>query len=242
MKRIRSILTPKKHKIEFFPVNPEAELLGDFPSPAVKSIPGWYKELPQTIEGKPLMVSNREANLSIKMCPPMLDAFSTGYVAKLNADIFVYLDQDGAPLLSWAASEDLARIHGGNISKGWAFPDGDAKYLFKFVGQWGVRTPKNVSLLITHPLNRGDLPFTSVSAVVDTDKYSLMDFSFSIRKGFTGVIPAGTPIAQLIPFTRKNWVSYVSKYTPTSMDQWRKLNKSVMHHYKRFIWVKKTYQ
>jgi hypothetical protein len=60
--------------------------------------------------------------------------------------------------------------------------------------------------LITHPINRYDLPFTSVSGLADYDVYPLPgNVSFHIKEGFEGTIPAGTPIMQIIPIKREDW-------------------------------------
>jgi hypothetical protein len=42
--------------------------------------------------------------------------------------------------------------------------------------------------------------------VVDTDNLlTEINPPFRMKNGWTGVIPAGTPIAQIIPFKRENW-------------------------------------
>ena len=51
------------------------------------------------------------------------------------------------------------------------------------------------------PINRFDLPFLSISGFIDCNYgFSLAgNMPFFIKKGFEGVIPAGTPYMQIIP-------------------------------------------
>jgi hypothetical protein len=49
--------------------------------------------------------------------------------------------------------------------------------------------------------------FTILDGVVDTDKYTApVNFPFVLNDWkFEGLIPAGTPVAQVIPFKRDSW-------------------------------------
>ena len=79
---------------------------------------------------------------------------------------------------------------------------------WKWTVPWSIETPKGFSLLFTHPLNRMELPFVTMSGIVDTDEYECpVNLPFLIREGFMGVIPKGTPIAQVIPIKREKWSS-----------------------------------
>ncbi|HZL31017.1 MAG TPA: hypothetical protein VFC54_08145, partial [Pseudolabrys sp.] len=82
----------------------------------------------------------------------------------------------------------------------------------KFNNFWTIETPPGYSLLFTHPLNRTDLPFTTITGLVDTDKYSESLIAFPARwhdTNFNGVLPKGTPVAQCIPVKREKWVSRI---------------------------------
>ena len=56
------------------------------------------------------------------------------------------------------------------------------------------------------------MPFTIFSGVVDTDTYQVpVAFPFVLKEpNFEGMIPAGTPIAQVIPFKRESWKMEIS--------------------------------
>ena len=60
-------------------------------------------------------------------------------------------------------------------------------------------------------MNRFDLPFYTMSGIVESDIWGLPVFTaFFLQKDFIGVIPKGTPIFQIIPFKRDDWEREVS--------------------------------
>jgi hypothetical protein len=64
---------------------------------------------------------------------------------------------------------------------------------------------------------------------------------FFIKEGFSGVIPKGTPFAQLIPVKRENWLGvYDPAYIPDVFKQGREVNETKAW-YKKKIWEKKHY-
>ena len=78
--------------------------------------------------------------------------------------------------------------------------------MVKFTNFWSVQVPDGWSVLFTHPLNREDLPFRTLSGVVDCDRWhdGLVHFpALWTDPGFEGVLPAGTPVAQAIPMRRE---------------------------------------
>ena len=76
----------------------------------------------------------------------------------------------------------------------------------KWINPWSIKTPKGYSCLFTQPMHRPSV-FTILDGVVDTDKYdSPVNFPFLLNDwDFEGLIPAGTPMAQVIPFKRDSW-------------------------------------
>jgi len=62
--------------------------------------------------------------------------------------------------------------------------------------------------LFTHPVNRTDLPFTTLTGLVDCDNFHDTPLNFPARwhdAGFNGVLPKGTPVAQCLPVKREYW-------------------------------------
>ena len=84
----------------------------------------------------------------------------------------------------------------------------DDTFVIKFNNFWTIESPPGYSLLITHPINRYDLPFTTLTGLIDTDLYKDNFINFPARwrdLSFRGVLPKGTPIAQCIPVKRELW-------------------------------------
>ena len=118
-------------------------------------------------------------------------------------------------------------------------------FLFSWISHWGIETPKNYSCLFTHPLNRTDLPFITTSGIMDTDKWGIWgNQPFSLKTGWEGILPAGTPIIQVIPFKRETWKSEIAKTSEKS--EWGRVenikrNSKFRGYYKSNYWSKKFY-
>ena len=108
--------------------------------------------------------------------------------------------------------------------------------------QWGWKTPRGYSTLVTHPFNRFDLPFTTTTAIIDSDKYwGAGNIPFFLKDGFEGIIPKGTPYVQIIPIKRKKWLSVLN---PAMIDAGRYLGnvtRSNERYYKKHRRVVKEY-
>lgn len=173
-------------------------------------IPEWYKNIPSKVK---LSSKDKKEDLSIKRCIPVLDAFTTGYFLVTTEDYYFEYDE----------SEHVSKVKGGHNVQHKAitmhpitqlgempFSDEFVKYAFKWSNQYLIKTPPGYSIIFTHPLNRSDLPFYTLSGVVDTDSYIMpVLFPFLMKNNFSGKIPAGTPVVQVIPFKRDDWDSGV---------------------------------
>ncbi|MGY4450794.1 hypothetical protein ACVWZR_005454 [Bradyrhizobium sp. i1.3.1] len=85
-----------------------------------------------------------------------------------------------------------------------------------FHNLWTIEAPEGYSLFFTHPVNRFDLPFITLSGLVDCDRYRDSWIHFPAHwhnTGFRGVLPKGTPIAQCIPVKREDWTRQTSAFT-----------------------------
>jgi len=82
----------------------------------------------------------------------------------------------------------------------------------KWINPWSIKTPKGYSVLFTQPMHR-ESPFTILDGIVDTDSYNApVNFPFVLNDwDFEGLIPAGTPMAQVIPFKRDSWQMEIGK-------------------------------
>jgi hypothetical protein len=96
---------------------------------------------------------------------------------------------------------------------------------------------------MTHPLNRFDLPFTTTSGIVDSDKFFAPgNVPFFIKEGFSGIIPEGTPFLQLIPIKRATWKMVENNKGLSDMNtiqgNWVRQKG---FEYKKIMWDRKKY-
>lgn len=210
------------------------------PSPAKKNVAPYWKDMPRFHnEGDEEKFRNGEANrrnvfLSMKHCMPYFDAMVSGYHYLLHTDIVVEKDLQGLPKLKWDSPMEPA---GNRVLKEMPTPHGHYEAHFGWQMYWGFQMPEGWSALITHPINRYDLPFTTVSGLADYDVYPMPgNVSFHIKEGFEGVIPAGTPIMSIIPIKREDW-SHVINEDPTFFEDKLNLSKEKesvpLAHYKK---------
>ena len=218
------------------------------PMPASSLLPDWYKKTKSYADDKKepsLMDVGRESPATIKKCIPVFDAITSGYIIFSTADLFIkQIEENGrlVPHYQWASNNLItfhpivqAELHPLNTSL--AYP--------KWTNSWTIKTPKGYSCFVTTPQHR-DLPFTILSGIVDTDSYNApINFPFVLNDlKFEGLIPAGTPIAQVIPFKRDSWkMSYGSKKEiEKSTKDTQKILIKFFDAYKNTFWFKKDFK
>lgn len=214
----------------------------DVPKSAYKYFPEWFKKSNlYVIEGE----SKSNSQKTFKHCMPFMDSLNLGYIQELWADIEV-IQKDGSPIFYWKES-GVNVIHAktpGSYGE-MVPPVGYHTLMFGFMHNTYLKTPPGYSVLITQPFNRTDLPFYALTGVVDSDVYPLYPGSYPIfiKEGFSGVIPRGTPIFQILPFKRETWESEKNQ---SLLDEGRLTKKiaSVFLEfwYKKNAWVKKSYE
>jgi hypothetical protein len=167
------------------------------PQPASQLLPEWYKNL----DG---MYSEHIQDKTIKKCMPFFDVLAAGYIISTIADVNV-TQRNGLAYYEWPspyfealAFHDPRQAPTHPAANGMPYP--------KWINPWGIQTPKGYSVLIINPPHR-ESPFSILEAIVDTDKMiTPINFPFVLKDAkFEGLIPEGTPMAQIIPFKRENW-------------------------------------
>lgn len=219
------------------------------PYPATKSIPKWWKDATPYVKsfdnpnGNKILMENGVANASFKKCTPMLDALSSGYIIELWTDVLI-TNNNGFPSISWKQSNDVFEMHG--ISSNYVeTPEGYHEQVFKYLNTWIPITPPGYSVIVTSPFGYKNLPFMAVTGIIDSDKSELeMIPPMWVKKNFEGVVEKGTPLLQITPFKRENWESSFSYYEEEEyrMLKDKTFNKTIVNHYIKNIWSKKTYK
>ena len=212
------------------------------PIPASKLLPDWYKNTETYKDGdKRPYLDAHQTRSTIKKCIPVFDSMSIGYFLLLPWDL--YIEHDGIEY-SFSFAHDAstinfhpnfqANLHPDNKPDTFTFP--------KFSNPWAIETPPGYSCMIVPPMHRENI-IQIFPGIVDTDKYNAnVNLPFFITKNeYTGIIKAGTPIAQVIPFKRESWSKTLTSSLKTS--EAAKLVRSVFFEgYKNFIWSKKIYK
>src|SRR5580700_9635723 len=187
---------------------PELDAVLPRPIPAVQGLPDWYKAAP----AKAFNRTMGEETQTVKKCPPFIDAMTYGFLIPLPIDLSV---QDGK--FSWSFDVPKGFVseyahspigfHDPSQVAGTPFCD-DERFIIKFNNFWTIEAPPGYSLLFTHPVNRADLPFTTLTGLVDCDSFHHTPVAFPARwhdAAFNGVLPKGTPVAQCLPVKRESW-------------------------------------
>jgi hypothetical protein len=180
------------------------------PIPAVLGLPDWFKGMPQ----KALAATSGREEQTVKRCPPFIDAMTYGFLIPLAVDLEV---SDGE--FTWdfdvpkgfLSEFPLSPIdfHDPSQVAGTPFRDDD-RYIIKFTNYWTIEAPAGYSILFTHPVNRADLPFTTLTGLVDCDTYHGNQVHFPARwhdADFNGVLRKGTPVVQCLPIKREGWAA-----------------------------------
>jgi hypothetical protein len=196
------------------------------PTPARLGLPDWLKEMPQQAFSA---LAGAEDD-TVKRCPPFVDAMTCGFLIPLACDLRV---EDGE--FSW--DSDLPAVAGVGLPRspiGFHDPcqvegsplfDPD-RFLIKFYNFWTIEAPEGYALMFTHPVNRFDLPFTTLTGLVDCDRYQdgWIHFPAYWRdESFRGVLPKGTPIAQCFPVKRHDWTAQAATLGDEAVARSREL-------------------
>ena len=172
--------------------------------PAKKSVPDWYKEAPVTNPKDLQFTGMGGVKKSVKNCMPFFDALTVGYTVDLWQDIYVERRVDNSVYIRWNGEPGVFIEQPGHNHV--PIPEGFEESHMSLLQPYTFKAPKGYSLFVTHPINRYDLPFLQTSGIVDLDDPIGQGYlPFFIKKGFKGLIPAGTPLVQIFPFKRESW-------------------------------------
>jgi len=219
------------------------------PEPAVKMLPEWFRTLARhdkSNDDRTLHPVNHigadGAMVATVMCMPFLDATTAGYHYLLEDDLYVDLDENGKPILSWKGDVLLVDVR---PTIELPVPDNCHPIHYGWRMNWYYETPEGYSCLITHPMNRYDLPFYVQSGIVESDIWGLPVFTaFFLKRNFRGMIRKGTPIFQIIPFKRDNWELEVVD-SPEELDRHELMAENrrskLYGYYKQTAWRRKIF-
>lgn len=222
----------------------DKECLDNFPHPKPAStfIPNWFKDMPALVGDKKYIGGNGNPNSTVKRCVPFRDMMTAGYMIPLPCD--VYFRQNGKMIevnSTYAGKTDIVLQHEPEQHFMYPLPEEYYPIAFKWNNPWTIKTKKGWSTLFLHPSHH-DLPFQTLSGLVDTDKHPIpVCFVFFVRKNFEGIIPKGTPIAQCIPIKREKFLGMVSYNANRIANMWIKATTQAFDRYRDWFHTPKSY-
>jgi hypothetical protein len=223
------------------------------PSPALNAPqPSWWKDMPRYYGGNADIQNQNFRNFAtVRNCPAVNDAVNFGYTIYLPYDL--YIDASDESQIRWYAQsidgfvnenlKDYISLSDKNSMGNFYIPEKYHSVLIRINPLWGVKTDPGYSIFVTQPVNRLDLPLLTFAGVIDSDVFPAREsYTFAIKKGFNGTIKSGTPLLQVIPFKREDFVSVVTDSdTDLYSDTIRKLTSVFTNGYKKFFWHRKKF-
>jgi len=241
-----------KKKIIFENASQQAEIFFDIPKPSSNFVPQWFKDQKLFSNGQSDFIKaikyGGKATGTYKLCVPVTDCLTSGYMFTLPVDIYVINtagnNEPYKPVIKWNVEWSPIDDQPNEALGNYPIPFNHLPHMFRWILDWKIKTPEGYSSMIMHPLHRFDLPFTTLPGIVDTDNHpSTLLLPFFIQDGFEGIIKEGTPIAQLFPFKRESWDSEKKEINPNiSFINRNSNNLKVFRSYKTKFWSKKEYR
>jgi hypothetical protein len=213
------------------------------PKPAVKEVPEWYRNTPEYVgERKKIIDENGNTPHTIKKCIPVFDAMTAGYILYTQVDIQV-MQREGQSYYNWA-SQNAIEFH--PVEQAPLHPSKNEAPYPKWNNPYVVSTPLGYSTLFIPPMHNPNNIFTVLPGLVDTDTYkSTVNFPFTLNDvKWEGLIPAGTPMVQVIPIKRDIWEHKIgSNFERIERELvLSKLKTLFFNSYKRQFWSRKEYK
>lgn len=225
--------------------NTERENVSDqfYPQPSSSYLPEWYKKTQGYIGSNKDIGSNLQTNGTIKKCIPVFDALTAGYIIPTYCDIIVKKNEHGH--IDFISSSGKA-VEFHSITQAPYHPYMNHHPYPKWINPWSIKTPPGYSSLFIPPVHGGNKYFTIIEGFVDTDKYfGAINFPFVLDDiNFEGLIPAGTPVVQVIPVKRDKWESTLGdkKSLEESKNTMSLLYSRFFDRYKNLFWDRKLYK
>ena len=148
------------------------------PVPARDALPEWLRRMPPTA---PSAFHGREVR-TVKQCPPFVEAMTHGFVVPLPCDVRV---EAGRFSWDWEVASPEVRehpraplaFHVPAQLTGAPFHD-ENRSAIKFNSFWTIELEPGWALFATHPVNREDLPFRTLTGLVHADLFSDAGINF----------------------------------------------------------------
>src|SRR5438105_7460673 len=214
------------------------------PQPARTALPDWLRALAPRRHSE---LHGRDIR-TIKQCPPFVDAMAHGFVVLLPCD--VHASGDGELAWDWDLPAGTVRNHPRSPISFHVEEQLDDTPLarghvaIKFNSFWTIALPPGWSLFATHPVNREDLPFRTLTGLVDAGRFHEVGINFPalwLDETFKGTVPRGTPVAQCFPVPRDGLALVCEPMDEAAAERFATLAEQVLSEpgvYRRLFRVK----
>lgn len=233
-------------KIKWLPRSKDVEIIVSPPKPARNYLPDWYKKIPPSVLKNANYENGENKSLNLKSCMPFLDALSVGYIQETWADVIVKITKNHTGEYFYEFNQrsgpqvlDIRSNHQYPIKEGYV--------PFEFIWQvpWLPILPKGYSALFLPVLNHPESIVNTISGIMDSDVYFHNHGSLPFHLDYTSdeiLIPAGTPMYQIVPLHRDEWKSEIQPFDEDkSIWMNHQFMKTYFSQYVRNYWVKKKY-
>jgi hypothetical protein len=229
-------------KIEFIKTSDKVSDLY-FPVPASKEIPEWYKNISSYMGGDKAVIGKGETLSTIKKCMPVFDSISSGYLLKTYCDIEILWDGISYEFVTSPYYGEVIVGHSAGQVTGHPGVNNRHTYVPKLLNLWAVKTSPGYSSLILPPMHRNNI-INIFPGIIDSDSFhDVTNFPFTVNtKEEKIIIPAGTPIAQVIPFKREDWKMSINDDPKDSLKSSNSVRSVFFEAYKNMFWNKKSYK
>lgn len=236
-------MSSKKHIISY---ESSVNIYPDIVVPIKKLVPKWYKDLRQFHENKVVDLETGQIAKTLKNCTPMLDSLTTGYAVTLPHDLAVARDSNNEVWFTGSHDGDsLVTKRNNKYNPTFPTPHGYDEVEVAWKLPTAISVPVGCSFIFTHPINRFDLPFVTLTGIIDGGFVlnALGNVPFYIKKDFEGIIEKGTPIAQIIPFEHSRWLAQEQKGLLKIGENHNNnmISRIGTSWYKKTWWIKKEY-
>lgn len=202
------------------------------PVPAGEVLPDWLRALAPRV---PSPVHQRSIR-TVKQCPPFVDAMAHGFMILLPCDVTV---AHGRFSWDWPLPPPAAR-HAPRAPLSFHVPQQlegsplarSGQVAIKFNSFWTIALEPGWSLMATHPIQRDDLPFRTVTGLVDADRFIDAGINFPAvwtNPDFEGVLPRGTPVVQCFAVPREVPALAVEALDEAALQRYDALVEAVMN-------------
>lgn len=220
------------------------------PKPIIKTIPEWYRKADRYTKdfNNNFVIGPDQGKIPTwKACPAIFDIMGAGYTYVTPCDLKFFIDKNNKIAVEVEDNKYINFCRSRPKMDSFVTPIGYRDEHFAWYPDWAMKLPEGYSALYSQPFNRFELPFLTVSGIIDNDKIELPGtMPFFMSKDFVGTIPKGTPFVQIIPFKRENWESEITTFTlleiikrnKENADKYRKPNGGI---YKNEVWEPRKY-